>query len=255
MKKTGRGSSNKMSLVKTLVKGIFFLSFVLFLILSFYKPSLPDKSSIIPELFNNEPKQELVSKEPFTKNIKGFEYKLFPKFSYELYGLVVSQYDAENWLDFSHKEDPGNIKDICVVWGENIENESYKKVQFKSGEFTCFYRWKGNIAFSNNFGSNNHLIPANEKIAALIKKAAIGDQIYVKGYLVDYSVSKNGQQVYQRSTSISRDDLGSGACEILYAEDFEILRESNLIIKSLKKFIPLVLVSSFIVSAIFFFIT
>jgi len=51
-----------------------------------------------------------------------------------------------------------------------------------------------------------------------------GDQIYMKGRLVDYSVEGRGGE---RKSSTSRTDSGRGACEVVYLEDFRILRVGN----------------------------
>ena len=84
---------------------------------------------------------------PIETQIKNFSYKLDPKFAYEIYGLVVTQYDSDNWLDYTHRDDPGNIKDVCVVWGENITNRAYLNTRYYSGEFTCFYQYENGVQF------------------------------------------------------------------------------------------------------------
>ena len=52
----------------------------------------------------------------------------------------------------------------------------------------------------------------------------IGDQIYLKGYLSQYSHSNNS---FNRGTSITRTDTGNGACETIYIEEYEILKKAN----------------------------
>jgi hypothetical protein len=51
----------------------------------------------------------------------------------------------------------------------------------------------------------------------------VGDQIRMTGLLVDYAVTKNGQEIFTRRTSLTRNDTGNGACEILYVTDLAVV--------------------------------
>jgi hypothetical protein len=144
------------------------------------------------------------------------------------------------------------------VWGENILNGSYKSVSYKSGEFTCYYGWESDINthFSGNLLSNNHLIPSNEYVAGRIKNATIGDQIRIVGYLSDYSVfDQAGNKVFERPTSVSRNDAGNGACETIYVNDFKILKGNNIIYKQIRNYGAIVALGSLILLIVLFFIT
>jgi hypothetical protein len=61
-------------------------------------------------------------------------------------------------------------------------------------------------------------------VAATIMRARKGDQVHLKGWLVSY-----GQKgtPYRRMTSTTRNDRGNGACETIFINEFEILREAN----------------------------
>ena len=111
------------------------------------------------------------------------------------------------------------------MWGEDVTNGSYRKVTFWSGEFTCSYRWSGALtpAFNPEKASNNHLIPADPVTAARIGAIHVGDQIRMTGLLVDYTVTKDGQEIFTRRTSLTRGDTGNGACEILYVTDLAVV--------------------------------
>ena len=217
-------------LIRKVLKIILIICLVCFLFFLFYKPPLPNQELILDKVKNTEPIQEETDLELFDFPYEEFKYEISPLYTYELYGLVVSQYDSSSFFDFVHKNDPGNTKDTCVVWGENIKNNSYQKVKYKSGEFTCFYEWdKEPIPpFLDNSGSNNHLIPENENTAKIMDSINVGDQIHIKGYLVDYNVlNENGQIVSGRGTSITREDEGNGACETIFVTDTEILKKAD----------------------------
>jgi len=216
--------------VKLVLKITLLVFIAAYFLTYYYAKLLPDPYYILDEVKNTPPRQEEILKKPFDYQVAGFRYRIIPKFNYRLYGLVVSDYYSANILDFSHKKDPGNIKDICVVWGDNIKNEAYLDVKFSSGEFTCFYSWGMNFAavFDPSQFANNHLIASTPEIASLVKKARRGDQIYAEGYLADYSVADaRGKTISTRNTSISREDSGNGACEIIYLTQFEILKQGD----------------------------
>jgi hypothetical protein len=80
------------------------------------------------------------------------------------------------------------------------------------------------VPFTENCLSNNHLLPADEFIAAAVKRARKGDQVRLKGWLVSYGIKDTP---YSRGSSTVRNDRGNGACEVVYVTEFEILREAN----------------------------
>lgn len=205
--------------------------------LLFVDPTLPESERVLYEVKTQEPIQrEIADLASIHRNIKGFSYTIEPTHEYELYGLVVSQYDSANWLDYTHREDPGNMKDICVVWGSNIGNNAYLNVEYWSGEFTCYYRWYQNVGFSGSALSNNHLIPADERIADIIQSVRIGDQIRLKGVLANYTVTDaNGRVVFSRRTSTTRNDTSNGACEIVYVTDAAIIQKGDRILEYTKR--------------------
>lgn len=222
---------------KKIVKVIQILSLTLFLIFSFVKSPFPEKNSIDEHILNTEPNQEETKKESFDVSIDDYTYTIHPQFSYELYGVVVTYYDSSSLFDLAHKEDPGNIKDLCVVWGKNVNSESYKEVTYKSGQFTCYVKWSRQLAepFDIYQLSNNHLIPKNDEVRKVIQSAQRGDQVHIKGYLVDYAVSKNGQTIYTRGTSTTRNDTGGHACETVYVEEAEVIKRNAYNFEDYKK--------------------
>lgn len=64
--------------------------------------------------------------------------------------------------------------------------------------------------------SNIHIIPATPHIADLLKKVNQGDLVRMRGDLVE--VDDNG---WTWKSSLSRDDVGDGACEILRVSAIE----------------------------------
>jgi len=195
------------------------------------KRILPPKNQVISEL-NRSPAQRKVRMEPFEKTVKDITYTISPQYSYELYGLIVSEHRTDSMFDYYHNKwkDLLNVKDVCVIWGDNIESQVYKRMKFKSGSYTCYVSVNSETAeedwqkFDMNSLSNNHLLSEDPKINKLIKKASVGDQISFQGYLSQYSHDASN---FSRGTSTTRTDKGNGACETIYVTDFKILKRTN----------------------------
>jgi hypothetical protein len=190
---------------------------------------LPDVSRIDDTITQGEPLQAVTDQRVFTAIIKGYTYTITPRATYAISGLVVSQHRGDALFNMYHKADPGNVEDVCVVWGEAIANGSYRKVTYESGEFTCYYSWSGILSppFNPEKMANNHLIPANDTVAHQIRGIRPGDQIRMNGLLVDYRVSSGGRDVFTRQTSLTRKDTGNGACEIVYVTDMHVIRPGS----------------------------
>ena len=216
---------------KFLIK-IIIISVILYLFSSHFVVLLPDKSEILPELLI-DPVQKETDHSIFDLEYRGKNYEIKPMFDYELYGLVVSVNDIKVWYNIYKNEDTVNFKDACVIWGSNLESNDFHEVEYWSGEYTCFSRYKLNLNFNHNKISNNHFITDDSKLQKLASKIRIGDQIHFQGFLIDYRDKNCRNERYCWSkTSISREDInesarGGGACEIVFLENFEILKRNN----------------------------
>jgi hypothetical protein len=143
--------------------------------------------------------------------------------------LVVSYHNTASWFDYYHARwnDSLNIKDIGLVWGDNLKNGIYMMMRFSSGSWTLYYNFQPTATredwkrFKTNQFSNNHLLSEDAQINKLIMKTGIGDQIWLKGYLVEYEHSGT----FKRGTSTTRNDKGQGACETIFVTEYKILKK------------------------------
>jgi len=194
----------------------------------FMKKHLPPQNEIQATL-KLEPKQTETSHEKFTFSYRGTDYEVQPKADYELWGLVVSHNNINKFGDIYHNEDSVDLKDICVIWGDNLLNGSYLDGKYKSGSWTCYWEFNDQdawIKFKESQISNNHLIASDESIQDQIRGLRVGDQVHVKGYLVDYSNKETG---WKRETSLTRQDTGNHACEVIFVNKLEILKPGNVL--------------------------
>jgi hypothetical protein len=199
-------------------------------VLSFFmKDRLPGREAILEPLLQEPIQTGKDLPGPFDVTRKGVTYTVTPFFNYELWGMVVSYHHANSFIDISHEawNDHINVKDVCVLWGKNLESAVYTRMKFKNRDFTCFYtypdRETGKV-FTENCLSNNHLLPADSIVAGTIMRTKKGDQVHLKGWLVSYGIKDSP---YKRMTSTTRRDRGNGACETVFINEFEILRAAN----------------------------
>lgn len=176
-----------------------------------------------------EPSQKATEAQAFSVRKGGENYRIKPLFDYDIKGMIVSQNEANSFGDIYHGKwkDHINLKDICIIWGDNLSSGVYQKVSFKNTTWTCWYQTSDGAAwrqFREDQISNNHLLADNPTLARSILKTQVGDLIRIKGYLAEYENLGND---FKRGTSITRTDTGNGACETIYVEDFQILQRAN----------------------------
>ena len=215
--------------LRRLAKFLLPVAVVVLIVSFFLRNRLPDKSHILEPLLQDPIQTKEGVSEPFEVVRKNVTYTVTPLFEYELWGMIVSYHHAASFIDVSHRQwnDYLNTKDVCVLWGKNVETGVYERMKFKNRDFTCFYRYPDRETgrlFAESCLSNNHLLPADTMVEEAVLKARTGDQVHFKGWLVSY-----GQKgaPYSRGSSTVRTDRGNGACEVVYVTEFEVLREAN----------------------------
>jgi hypothetical protein len=191
------------------------------------KDELPPATRIL-ENIHDEPKQVRAGGKPQDIRVNGVDYRLHPRYAYELSGLVVSLHDSDTWWDYAHKawSDHINVVDLCVVWGDNAKSGAYRDVSFSNNQWECHWQpksWDAHHAFNTAQVSNNHMVTDDPAVAKGLRSVRIGDQIRMSGYLIDYTTYKDGRQLGTRVSSETRTDTGNGACEVLYIESLEVL--------------------------------
>jgi hypothetical protein len=190
---------------------------------------LPGPEAMLAALYV-EPTQTVTARQPFRASVGGFQYDVSPLYDYEFHGLVVSRHDAAVWWDITHREwgDRINVVDLCVVWGANLRSGAYRGLRYWSATFTCYYvprqdgeDWR---RFDENAIANNHLLTDDPAIAQMLRRVRVGDQVRVKGHLVEY---RQPARRFHRGTSVVRTDRGNGACETVWVTEASLLRSAN----------------------------
>ena len=169
-----------------------------------------------------EPKQGATTREPFEFEYKGKQCRVQPVASYDLWGLVVSHNNIKSLADMYHDSTSVDTKDLCVIWGSNLESDDFRDVEFKSGSWTCYFRYPAGVKFAHHELGNNHLITDDPGIRDQIARVNVGDQIHMKGMLVDYQV-EDWKSFWRRSSTVRTDTL----CEVVFVEELEILEKGT----------------------------
>jgi len=232
-----------------LIKKVALIS-LLVMIVSYMSKENLNSSSHYNDLYIDPPTQQKTDMKPFDIKVDEEHYQIIPKYDYALEGIVVSTHHSDAFLDMAHEEwrDYLNIADLCVIWGENVKSGVYKEMDFRNGNWTCYFSWPNSEVrqrFHEEQLSNNHLLTNDFDIKQNIMSVEPGDHIRMEGVLVDYNNTANG---FYRKTSISRTDRGQGACETIFVEKFDIVQKMNSIQRLIFKISRFI----FILSSLFF---
>ncbi len=200
-------------------------SFVWLSISFWNRNELPGTIEYVPAIAS-APDQSKTRRPSFDAKWDGIDYRVEPKYDYDLVGMIVSfRHHDNNSRMHRLADDHLNMLDVCVVWGDNTRGAQLDKLDFWNGIFTCNVKTRDMVAwesFDMNQLSNNHLISDDERIRDRVRDLKVGDQIRVQGVLASYE-SPGGL----RGTSTIRTDTGDGACETIYVDRFEILEPAT----------------------------
>jgi hypothetical protein len=213
------------AVIRTLNKWLLAASAALALVSFWNRNALPGNVAFRSELAD-PPRQTATTKKPFSVSYAGVTYSVEPVFAYDLYGMVVSyrQHDGES-LMHRRANDHLNVADLCVVWSDTAFSPTLRKITFWNGIFTCNFSTRDDEAWSRlklDQVSNNHLISADDGVRARISGVRIGDQVHIRGWLASY-----GSGAAKRGTSTTREDVGDGACETIFVDDFEVVARAR----------------------------
>lgn len=167
------------------------------------------------------PIQKETDAKPFSFSYRGRPYDVKPLAEYELSGIVVSRNDISSIADLMHDEDSVDTVDACLAWGEAAASPDLDRVSFSNGQFTCYFKWSGDVAFQPKHVSNNHLVTDRPALREKIGALRVGDQVRLSGQLVSYRPADEPD--HWRASSLTRDDTDNGACEVVFVRSLDVL--------------------------------
>jgi hypothetical protein len=157
-----------------------------------------------------------------------FEYpKVFEYQDYQVTAVAEFNIKAKILAKEYYKYDDGaklSFMDLALGWGRM--SDQFIIDQLEISQSSRWYRWQPKI---NGYpiprreieqsSANMHMIVTDESIKSIMKKSRVGDIIELKGNLVNVL----GENNWQWKSSLTRDDTGAGACELIWVEDFKII--------------------------------
>jgi hypothetical protein len=151
--------------------------------------------------------------------IHGSHYFAKVQASYTLRGMLVSK----------HKYPTGPMDEVArydyaIIWGKVPDWLQY--VKFTQSLRYCLYNYQlstpVDAAYLSLHMSNNHLVVPNKNIYNALATAHKGDLIEIDGYLVNILANLKRRGTTNWNTSLTREDTGNGACEVLYVKKLRI---------------------------------
>lgn len=147
------------------------------------------------------------------------EYTITPLAGFSIKAFVLST----NHFSLGKESDLSPI-DLALGWGQMSNQVIIDNLDISQSN--RWYHWKAKVLIIpaqeiSQHSANMHIIPADEKIGETLNELYKGCIIEMKGYLV----SVNGKDGWHWSSSLSRDDTGGGACELVWADSLKIIEK------------------------------
>lgn len=188
-----------------------------------------------------DPVQHNIQKEKFTEKVRGIDIEITKLASYDITGKVEAIQDyGTNFLSGLLSFKGSNVidyispRDLTLSWGKIALNENsrhvYANQYYMNDNRVVWLSWDKELKekYSEDYIvshiSNDHIITLNKGLRNELSKVRVGQIVRMQGYLVSVKAS-NG--ITWGPSSLSRSDTGNGACEILYLEDFLIMKKER----------------------------
>ena len=112
--------------------------------------------------------------------------------------------------------------DLAVGWGRMSDQAVLDRLTLGQSMRFFFYSWTGEEPLPQNeiicSASNMHLIPKDKTIREKISDLKSGMVVRLKGQLCQAS-----RGAFHWNSSMTRDDTGNGACELMWVDSLEVL--------------------------------
>lgn len=144
-------------------------------------------------------------------------YQVSPLAEFKIKAKVLAKEDY-----YLGKESDLSPTDLVLGWGEMSDEEVVQQIDIsQSGRW---YYWnverfpilRRKIETQS---ANMHMIPATDEIENSLSGVKQGEIVELDGYLVRVDDVDNG---WYWQSSLSRDDTGNGACELVFVTHFDV---------------------------------
>lgn len=142
--------------------------------------------------------------------LNGYQLKPLQSFQIAARVLATEHYSLDREADLAPV-------DLALGWGPMSDETVLKDIKIsQSNRF--YYLHVDNFSIPRaqivQNSANMHMIPADEKIKKTLKNIKPGQIIHLSGYLVE-AIARDG---WRWKSSLTRNDTGAGACEVIYVK-------------------------------------
>lgn len=141
--------------------------------------------------------------------IEGATLQPLAGFSVEARVLGREDYRMGREADFSPT-------DLALGWGRMTEDAVLAQLQISQGGRWYRYSWKNDPPIPLDeivrSSANMHMLPADDRVAAALRDVEAGERVRIDGWLVQV----NTPDGWRWRSSLTREDSGGGACEVVY---------------------------------------
>lgn len=163
---------------------------------------------------DEEPIQSEVRSAP---ELRKGEYRIEPLAEFDIKARVLG---AEHY-HVDREADLAQV-DLAMGWGAMSDPEILEQISIsQSGRFYYWHVDEFPIPREEieTHSANMHMIPANDSVADRLQGIRAGEIVKLHGYLVE-ATAEDG---WHWRSSLTRDDTGGGACELIWVESIETL--------------------------------
>jgi hypothetical protein len=149
------------------------------------------------------------------QTISGFQ--VTPLASFSIRARVLASKDYY----FGRDADLSPI-DLALGWGRMSDEDVLKDISISQGG--RFYHWRVNNfpiprEEVQSYSANMHMIPTDASVKKALQSIRVGNVVRLQGYLVEAKTADG----WRWTSSLTREDTGRGACELVLVQSVEIL--------------------------------
>jgi hypothetical protein len=166
--------------------------------------------------WSREPVQSKADRAAFSIDTDEGKVTIEPQAEFEVRGVVAAaeRYRADGGAFLSPV-------DLVLTWGKLPEEPFKSKVSYS--QMTRYYFWRTpsadlDLNYIQSHSSNMHMIPASKNVRRALLAVGTEDPVRIRGLLVN-AASEEG---FTWGSSLSREDSGPGACELIWVEEIQI---------------------------------
>jgi len=139
---------------------------------------------------------------------------------------LLAEFDIEAKVlsreDYSYDEASAlSPVDFALGWGKMSDDKVLEHLDISQSR--RWYHWRADELpiprrEIQQSSANMHMVPATHKIESILDDVDEGDIVHIRGYLMRSDTTEGRYWV----SSLTRDDTGGGACEIIFVQNIHI---------------------------------